>query len=146
MDSENDKNKKGQTESGGKIELQGVNQEPVLKSPSKFAQYTDDPEFGILTADDVNTNLFALRTEMMAETESRTYRLQNFNNIEMFSSLIQGHKAIESAQKDLLEKLVEFEHKLNSGTVAADVNHLKSSVQGKQKNYINLLFKLGRTI
>ena len=50
----------------------------------------------------------------------------------MFNSLIQGHKAIEGAQKDLLEKIVEFEHKLNSGTVSSDLNHLKASVQGKK--------------
>ena len=73
MNTDNDKGKKMPSNANsGKLDIQSNNQEPVLKSLSKLAQPFDEVGGeGILTADDVNTNLYSLRTELMAEIASR---------------------------------------------------------------------------
>ena len=54
----------------------------------------------------------------------------------MFNSLLKGQKLIENAQKDLLDKMTEFEFKLNSGSGSAssEIQYLRSEIQGNIYN------------
>ena len=59
----------------GKIGIHEYSQEPFMKSPSKLAHSSSEIDDCILTADDVNSNLFTVRAEMMSETESKFFFL-----------------------------------------------------------------------
>lgn len=50
----------------------------------------------------------------------------------MFNSLLRGQTGIEQAQKDLLDKLIECERRINSGPVSADVQGIKYTIQGRK--------------
>ena len=116
----------------GKIGIHEYSQEPFMKSPSKLAHSSSETEDCILTADDVNSNLFTVRAEMMSDTESKNQWLNFITLVEMFNSLLKGQKSIEHAQKDLLDKMTEFEFKLNSGSgsTSSEIQYLRSEIQG----------------
>jgi len=99
----------------------------VIKPSSKNvpAEGNDDT---ILTADDVNTNLLTIRTEMMSEIEK------------MHGSLLKTNRAIEDAQKNLLQKVFEFERKLNSQPTHAplDITSFKHTIDVLQENFNKL--------